>query len=95
MSTWKPLLIVRLILLAVCCRRSTLPYFAGSSLLLAKLSQHHSDCMWAQACYERLLTSVAIASEAGLAGACVALKGVGAVGISTAASVVGAAMDHG
>jgi len=88
----------KLILAAVCCRRSTLPHFAGSSLLLAKRSQHHSDTlyMWAQAhCYERPLTSVAIASEARLAGACVALRGVGAVGIGTAASVVGAAKDHG
>jgi len=87
----------KLILSAVCCRRSALPYFAGSSLLQAKRSQHHSDTlyMWARACYERPLTSVAIASEAGLAGACVALRGIGTVGISTAASVVGAAKDHG
>jgi hypothetical protein len=37
------------ILSAVCCRRSALPHFAGSSVLLAKRSQHHSDCVWAQA----------------------------------------------
>jgi hypothetical protein len=42
-----------------------------------------------------LTASDAIASEAGLAGAVVALRGVGAVSISSAASVVGAAEDHG
>ena len=56
----------------------------------------HAAVQAPEACFEHLLTATdAIASEARLAGAVVALRGVGAVGISTAASVVVAAVHHG
>jgi len=55
------------------------------------------ECMCSQqACCKRPLTgaNIAIASEARIAGACVALRDVGAGGLATAASVFVAAMDH-
>jgi hypothetical protein len=56
----------------------------------------HAAVQAPEACFEHLLTATgAIASVAVLAGAVVPLRGVDAVGISTAASVVDAAVHHG